>query len=216
MCVVRHFDYPCGHLLGDLTEYCVDFRSLPEADQEERKKEIPHHCPKGPVEIKAVARSGIKEDFRRTVDRATKCLNRSLDLLHLGKVCFGEHNLGNLRFASAGGCQRCYEAREPTLMVTAAKWDRIERLLVIKNGDDQEAPFLEGRDVANHKEQQRIAGYLLGAIGYQTELSVHLLNDPFGFTLPMLLLQLPQVEGKQQDSIETSESVHDSPQSAGD
>ncbi|KAL8983568.1 MAG: hypothetical protein Q9205_002227 [Flavoplaca limonia] len=216
MCVVRHFDYPCGHLLGDRTQYCVDFRSLTEVDQEERKKKIPHRGPKGPVEIKAVARSGIKEDFRRTVDRATKSLNRSLDLLHLGKVCFGEHNLGNLRFASAGGCQRCYEAREPTLMVTAAKWDKIDRLLDIKNGDDQKAPFLKGYDVPNHKEQRRIAKYLLGAISHETELGVHLLNDPFGFTLPMLLLQRPKVEGKQQDSIETSQPVLDSSQRGGD
>lgn len=216
MCVVRRFDYPCGHLLGDLTEYCVHFRSLPEADQEERKKKVPHGCPKGPVEMKSVVRSGIKEDLRRTVDRATKSLNRSLDLLHLEKVCFGEHSLGNLRFASAGGCQRCHKACEPSLMVTAAKWDKIDRLLDIKNGDDQKAPFLKGHDVPNHKEQRRIAGYLLGAISHETELGVHLLNDPFGFTLPMLLLQRPKVEGKQQDSIDTCESVQDSPQTGGD
>ena len=216
MCVVRRFDYPCGHLLGDLTEYCVDFRSLPEAEQKERRKKIPHRYLKGPVEVKAIARSGIREYPRGTVDRATKSLNRSLDLLHLEKVCFGGHSLGNLRFSAASGCQRCYEAREPTLMATAAKWDKINRLLDIKNGDDQKAPFLKGHDVPNHKEQRRIAKYLLGVISHETELGVHLLNDPFGFTLPMLLLQRPEVEGKQQDSIETSGPVHDSSQRGGD
>lgn len=216
MCIIRRFDYPCGHLLGDLTEYCLDSGSLPEAEQEERKNKFPHGCPEGPIEVKVVARSGIKEDLWGTVDRATKALNSFLDLLQLEKVCFGGHGLGNLRFYSAGDCQICYEAREPTLMVTAAKWDKIDRLLDLRDGDDQKAPFLKGHGVPNHKEQRRIAGYLLGAISQETELGFHLLNDPFGFTLPMLLLRRATVEGKQQGSIETEESVHDSSQRGGD
>lgn len=215
MCINRRFDYPCEHHCGDLPEYCTEFKRLPQTEQDERKKEKPHRCPKGPIGVEIVKRSGKKEDVRGAVDRATKSLNRSLESLHLEKIRVGEFNLGDLKFPSARGCQRCHKAREPGLMATGPKWDKIKRLADIK--DNNQAAFLEGENVPDHEEQRESAQRLTDQIGARTELGTHLLHDPFGLTLPMLLLSRPEAQKKRGNGVEgTSEPVEGSAEGGAD
>ncbi|KAL8655827.1 MAG: hypothetical protein Q9226_002891 [Calogaya cf. arnoldii] len=171
MCILRRFDYPCDHFYGDLLEYCIDFKRLPEAEQEERRKWNPHRCPKGPVEVEVVKRAGKKEDFRAAI----------------------------VKFPSAGGCQSYHKAREVSLLVTGSKWDKIRRLVEIKG--NHEAAFLHGEDVPDQEAQREIAQRMADHIGGKTQFGTHVLNDPFGLTLPMILLSLPAAGKTQGDGV---------------
>ncbi|KAL8786021.1 MAG: hypothetical protein Q9213_003002 [Squamulea squamosa] len=200
MCIIRHFDYPCGHLMGSLPVYCIDFNSLPPFEQDIRKKEVPLRCPKGPVEKQIVQRSGLIEEIRCTIDRATRSINRSLNrsservdrvvtpLNHLLELMHREKiDPENVKFRSAGGCKTCYEAPEFILMMTAARWDKLQWLVAIK--DNCRRAFVKGEDVPEHKEQQKLAKYLVDHMTTDTVLQEHSLRDPLvDWTLPLLLL----------------------------
>ncbi|KAL8847923.1 MAG: hypothetical protein Q9221_007055 [Calogaya cf. arnoldii] len=191
MCILRRFDYPCDHFYGDLLEYCLDFKRLPKTEQEERRKWNPHRCPKGPVGVEVVKRAGKKEDFRAAVDRATKSLNKSLESVHLDKI---------LQLPSAGGCQSCHKAREVSLLVTRSKWDKIRRLVEIKG--NHEAAFLLGKDAPDQEAQRESAQRMADHIGGKTQLGTHVLNNPFGYTLPMILLSLPAAGENHGDGVD--------------
>ncbi|KAL8997811.1 MAG: hypothetical protein Q9169_002982 [Polycauliona sp. 2 TL-2023] len=208
MCIIRHFYYPCAHYLGVLSRYCDDFHQLPLAQQEESKRQSPHKCPKGPVNVQILQRSGMKEDIREAVDRATKSLNRSLESLRLDRIRLGQHNLVTLQLPSAGGCPVCHQARETGLMVTGQKFDKLTRLAGIKN--NHATAFICGTGAPGHDEQIKRAKDLSGEIATRTELGKHLLKDPFGFTLPMVLLSRSMSPGERGNGEEvTTEPIAD-------
>ncbi|KAI4233506.1 MAG: hypothetical protein LQ349_004374 [Xanthoria aureola] len=195
MCIDRRFDYPCGHYYGSLLDYCTGFKRLPEWEQDERKIEKPHRCPKGAVEVERVTLSGKEEDVRAAVDQATKCINR-----HLERVRVGKFNLGPLKIPSAGGCQLCHEASEAMFMVLGPKWDKLLRLRDIRN--NEQAAFLTGSGAPPREEQRESAQRLADHIGGKTELGTHLAYEPFGITLPMLLLSRPAAQKSRGNDVE--------------
>ncbi|KAL8767913.1 MAG: hypothetical protein Q9209_005700 [Squamulea sp. 1 TL-2023] len=215
--------------MGSLPVYCIDFNSLLPFEQDIRKKAVPLRCPKGPVNDEVVQRSGLSEEIRCAIDRITRSLNRSLnrtlgkvdqvitplnhllELVHRGKI-----DPTNVKFRSAGGCQTCYEAPELILMLTAAKWDKLQWLVAIK--DNCRRAFLKGEDVPELEEQQKLAKYLVDHVNAETVLREHHIRDPLvDFTLPLLLLSRSAAQNETADgAMDANLSVKESEEENAD